>query len=120
MPEHTRVPARKEGRCPDCHQDLPATSSSPRARCLERQQGPLPCFANEAEPPGTTLALTRCCQAGDKGLTRHLSHGLRMGLAWASHGPRMGFARAYAVCYAPSHPSSSGTMALVVWTMLPM
>jgi hypothetical protein len=53
-------------------------------------------------------------------MTRHLSHGLRMGLAWFSHGFRMGFARVYVVFYAPSHPSSSGTMALVVWTMLPM
>jgi hypothetical protein len=48
-------------------------------------------------------------------------HGtFRMGTAWTSHGRRMGFARAYAVFQARSHPSSSGTMALVVWMTLPM
>lgn len=69
---------------------------------------------------GTTLALTRCWQARDRGMTRHLSHGLRIGFAWASHRLRMGFARVYMVFHAPSHPSSWGTMALVVWKTLPM
>ena len=39
--------------------------------------------------------------------------------AWASHRLRMGGARVFTVCYAASHPSSPGTMALVVWTTLP-
>jgi hypothetical protein len=107
------------GRRPACAQAPSPSSALPQAVCLKRQAGPLPCLVNEPGPPGTTIALTRCCWAGDRGRTWRLSLGLRMGFAWASHRLRMGGARVSAVGYTSCHPSSAGTMALVVWTTLP-
>ena len=94
---------------PGFPEGLTPSSSSPRASCTFGQAGPLPHYGKGFGMPGATTALPRYCQAGDTGRTRCLS-------LWF----RYGFAMVYLGFYASSHPSSSGTMALVVWTTLPM